>query len=300
MPVNNPLRCSFSAMAQRGAGNVVLLNTGNYPGQADFLNITNTWQGSIWSGSMTATIDPAGPLPLRSETTMAYDGTNVIMFGGKGESETVGLLGDTWSWNGTAWSSVSGTAPFARYGHKMAYLAGTGAIMFGGSNVLNYLNETWQYVSGVWTQLAPASSPPARIGHAMAGGGGMVVMFGGQNSNQCLNDTYNFNGTTWTKNTSPTTPSVRTDAVMAYDTSANNFVLFGGANENGLLPTAETWTYQSGVWTQMSPTVSPPSMVGAQMCYDSQTGAVLLFGGAGSTDAFNETWKWSAGQWTKL
>ncbi len=296
MPTHNPLPCSHSSIAQRVGHEVVLLNTGNYPGVSNFLNQTDTWNGTDWT--LGASQIAASPLPLRSDLSMAYDGTNVTMFGGRGQSETDGVFEDTWSWNGTVWTQVTGTSPFGRFGHKMAYLAGTGAVLFGGSNVLNFLNETWVF-TGTWTQQSPAHSPSVRVSHAMAGGPSYVLLFGGSGTNAALGDTWKYDGADWTLQSPATHPSVRSGAVLAYDTANSNFVLFGGANESGLVG-PETWTYNGTTWTQAAPAHTPSARVGAQMCYDSQAGAVLLFGGFGNTNANGETWKWTGTDWVQL
>lgn len=302
MTAHTPKPCSHAAMAVRVGAEIALLNTGNYPGVSDFNNTTWTWtSGSAdWTKVSTNDIDSAGPLPLRSDFAMAYDGSAVTLFGGRSGSETGGLLQDTWEWNGTVWArQTPATVPFARFGHRMAYqsFGTTGAIMFGGTNLLNYLNETWRYNGTTWTQLSPTGSPSVRIGHAMAASGAAVVLFGGQNSNSCLNDVYSFDGTNWTQVSTTNAPSIRTDACMAYDTANTKFVLFGGKNENGLI-NPETWTSPTGaVWTKQSPTTTPSARIGAQMAYDGTN--VIMFGGAGLMDASSETWKYdgSANNW---
>jgi hypothetical protein len=281
-------------MTRRGSSEVVLLNTGNYPGASDYLNTTWTWTPSAWTAVSTSDIDASGPLPLRSDFSMAYDGTRVVLYGGRGASELDGVLQDTWYWNGTAWSKQTPTTvPFGRFGHKMVYQSfGTpGAIMFGGTNVLDYLNETWKFTSGDWSLLSPSTKPPARIGHAMAASASIVLLFGGQNSNSCLNDVWSFDGSTWSAVSTTGAPSVRTDACMAYDTANTKFVLFGGRNENGII-NPETYTSTDGTsWTKEAPTTTPSARVGAQLAYDGTN--VIMFGGAGLTEANSETWKWN-------
>jgi hypothetical protein len=200
MPNHNPLRCSKSVMVYNGT-EIVFLDTGNYPGQANYLNTTYTWLHSAedWTNESTdATngVDPLGPLPVRSQLAMALDGSTsggtstVVLFGGQGGSETAGVLDDTWTWETNvnpagAWTKQAvGTVPFGRYRHSIALLEGVGALMFGGSNVLNFLQETWLFSGGNggnWTQLTPGTVPPVRVDFAMAGATGTtnVLMYGG-------------------------------------------------------------------------------------------------------------------------
>jgi len=308
MPTTNPLRCSHSVMAMDTADSkVVLLNTGSYPGFSNFLNQTWTWNGTDWTRVGTGTVDASGPLPLRSDMCMAYDGYHIVMFGGRGESETSGVLQDTWTFTGTTWTKEApATVPFGRFKAEMAQLtlaSGKKVFMFGGSNVLNFLNETWawQGVAKTWTLLSPATSPTARVDHCFADGPTFCVLFGGKGTNAPMQDTWKFDGSTWTQLTPTTPPPVRAEAAMCYDTANSNWVLFGGRNDFNLL--GDTWTLNSAgtAWTAKTTAVAPSYRCGAQMTYDSVLGAVVLFGGndqAGNT--FNDTWKWSGSAWTQL
>lgn len=310
MPAHNPLRCSHAVMVQRGVGSneVVLLDTGSYGGVSNFLNQTWTWNGTDWTQvNPPGPVDSLGPLPLRANYAMSYDGYNVLMFGGQGESETSGVQDDSWVWNGSTWTKLSpATVPFGRFKSELALLnsGSPKAVMFGGSNVLNYLNETWVWDGHLqtWTLASPTNSPPVRIDHMFANGPSFVVLFGGKGTNSTMNDTWKFDGTNWTQLTPTTPPSVRAEASFAYDIAHSQWVLFGGRNDNGMLP-PQTWTLNSAgtAWTQASPATSPSARVGAQMCYDANTGSILLFGGndqAGTV--FNDTWSWNGTTWTQL
>jgi len=310
MTTHTPLRCANSAMIERGTHEVVLMDTGNYPAYANFLNETWTWNGTDWHNTGSTLIDANGPLPGRTQMAMAYDGYNVVLFGGMGAASGL-VMDDTWVWNGTAWTGLSpATYPFARWDAGFAKL-GLAAYLFGGaggsgSGVL--LNETWKWDGYLqtWSQLSPAASPSARKGHAMASDGTTtVVLFGGDiSSGECKNDTWTFNGTNWTKLAPATSPSARTQACLAYDSVNSLYVLFGGKNEYGF--TNETWTFNGTTWSQVAVAngTGPSGRDGAQMCFDTQSGLTLLFGGKSATDTYasSETWAFdgSALTWTKL
>jgi hypothetical protein len=311
MPGTNPLPCSHSVMAQRGAGSgtVLLLNTGNYPGESNFLNETVTWNGSNWTVVSTSQIDPNGPFPLRSNHAMAYDGTNIVLFGGQGQSETDGVLSDTWTWNGTVWAKKApGTVPFGRTRHDLATVAG-GAIMFGGTNVLNVLNETWFWNGSNWSLLPVGTSPPARMDFAMASTGTVVLMYGGKTTgNSSFGDTWTFTGGAggnWTKQTPAVSPPALSGACMAYDNANSQFVLFGGADDEGIL-NPQTWIWTGGAggnWHLVTPAVTPAARLFPQMSYDGTR--VVMFGGygLGADQVFGETWAWSGGlggNWVQL
>lgn len=301
MPAHSPLQCSHSAMSARGSNEVVLMNTGSYPGISNYLNETWKWNGTDWSTSVTSgAIDPNGPLPTRSDFAMGYDGNSkLILFGGRGSSSSTGVLNDTWSWNGTVWTKLTpSVSPFGRFKCELANF-GSNVILFGGSNTLNYLNETWSWSGSTWTQLTPSTSPSARIDFAMANGTSYVLLFGGKNSNSTLNDTWKFDGVNWTLLSPATSPSVRAECALAYDTAHSNWVLFGGRNDFGVLA-PETWIFNGITWTRQAPAVTPPGRVGAQMTYDVQSSKIILVGGNDTTTVYNDTWAWSGTGWVQL
>jgi len=130
---------------------------------------TWVWQGSAWAPGATN-----GPSP-RYSSGMAFDGQDIILFGGMVHGSGSGDpgIGDTWkwSWNGTAgsWVQQSGTGPSPRGDFAMAEdLLRQQIVLFGGSPFENALddtpyNDTWIWTSGAgWTQAHPAHSPTAR------------------------------------------------------------------------------------------------------------------------------------------
>ncbi len=98
-------------------------------------------------------------------------------------------------------------------------------------------------------------------------------------------------------------PSNRWIATMAYDPVDQYVVLFGGYG--GSLPCpSDTWAYQNGQWTQLSPTLSPAGRYASVMTWDARDGYILLFSGYasfGSTlNVVNDTWTFLHGQWTNV
>ncbi len=328
MPNHNPLPCSQSVMVYNGTL-IAFLNTGNYPGQSNYLNETLTWLHSAedWTNESTdATngVDPLGPLPVRIQQGMALDGSTsggtstVVLFGGRGGSETVGVLDDTWTWETNvnpagAWTKQpTGTTPFGRYRHSMALLEGVGALMFGGSNVLNFLEETWLYSGGNggnWTQLTPGTIPPARVDFSMAGATGAtnVLMFGGKSSAVSFEDTWMWVGSStgnWVLQTPAVSPPALSSSCMAYDTTHSTYVLFGGETAEGLLAPPTTWLWTGGNGGNWSSVVmpngtGPAARVGAQMSWDGTQ--IVMTGGFGTaSNVFSETWGWNGTTWTQL
>ena len=316
MPGTNPLPCSHSVMALRVGHEIVLLDTSTGRGAAtgtgttgSFLNETVTWAAGNWTVVSTSVIDPLGPLPVRADTAMDYDGTNVVLFGGRGGSEAAGVLNDTWLWSGTAWTKATpGTAPFGRYRHEISKLFGVGALMFGGCNVLNLLEETWLWNGSNWSLLAPATTPPGRTDFAMAGSSSAtnILMFGGKGTNACLEDTWMWvggAGGNWVQQFPAVSPPALAEACMAYDPANSQYVLFGGRTDD-TFSGPQTWIWtggNGGNWHLVTPATQPSVRVGTQMSFDGTH--VILFGGSTEYDVKGDTWQWSGGlggNWVQL
>lgn len=313
MVLHTPLRCANSAMSASPtvSAKITLLNTGNYPSFSNFLNETWIFTGTDWTNLSAGPINPS-PVPLRSNFTMCYDGTNVMLFGGQGGSSTQGVLNDTWTWNGTTWTQQTPTtSPFGRFSIESAYIGSNTVVMFGGQNLLYNLLETWTWNGStrVWTQIpvANGAGPAARTGHMFAGDTSTTaLLFGGQGTNSQFNDTWTYTtaaGWTQVNPANGVSPSVRSNATLSYDATNNIWVMFGGENEYNYLP--ETWTYTAGGgWVQRAINAGPSGRIGAQMAYDATSAKTILFGGLNATTNYpaNDTWSFNGSTfvWTQL
>jgi eukaryotic-like serine/threonine-protein kinase len=261
---------------------------------------------------------PSTSPPGRHYSVMAYDqGTSqMVLFSGEMGAGPP-QVADTWIWDDSNWSQARpATSPPARQGATMAYDAAAGQlILFGGETGTSsgLLNDTWTWNGTTWSQLEPATSPPARYDASMAYDPATreLVLFGGfgadDNSNN-LNDTWTWNGTTWTQQHPGASPPVRVNAGLAYDPANGGLVLFGGtapapfgqpAPVSAFL--ADTWIWNGTTWTQQHLAASPPARVAANLVYDQAARKDILFGGTGSNGSnSNETWAWDGHTWTQV
>ncbi len=159
------------AMTYDPVRNVVVL-FGGYSGSAP---VDDTWELST-ADCMTWTWTrrtPSGPVPApRFDAQLAFDPVRQVsvLFGG--QSATSMNLGDTWEWNGTAWTQRTPiVSPPARFGHGMALEPRRQRIvMFGGTADADG-DDTWEWDGagmGTWTQLGPAVVPTQRRGMGFA------------------------------------------------------------------------------------------------------------------------------------
>lgn len=265
---------------------------------------------------------------------MAADPThgNVVLFSGYGNPG--GLLHDTWTWDGNAWSQASPKpAPPGRWGAALASDDAAGAVvLFGGIpgyieqgnggpgasfTVAAPLNDTWTWDGQNWTLQQPAVSPPGRTDASIAYDAAThsVVLFGGSlgggpphcsPSPSChlsvFGDTWIWNGHTWTEAQPAVAPPARRGAGLAYDAATGKLLLFGGLDGHGA-PLGDTWSWDGQTWTQDQPASSPSPRWEPSVAADPSSGEPLLFGGWSNVVAHSgylgDTWSWDGSTWTQ-
>ncbi len=183
-PVSPPRRAGGRMAYDAATGTVLLF------GGAElnvFLNDTWIWNGKTKTWTQ---VFPATSPAARYYPSMASDGARqkIVLFGGEAKNPTDTTLNDTWLWDGRTrtWTQqLPATSPPARTDASMAYDPVTHQVLlFAGDaeeNSSEVLGDTWAWDGSSWTQLFPATSPPARWRASMvydpvnAG----LVLFGG-------------------------------------------------------------------------------------------------------------------------
>ncbi|MBI5866116.1 MAG: immunoglobulin domain-containing protein [Planctomycetes bacterium] len=255
-------------------------------------HVTDFGDGWAWDGGGWLPVSATGP-PARNYHAMVYDSMRavVVLYGGlQGASGGWGYLGDTWEWDGSAWSARSVTSPPPRAFCAAAFDSRRGVfVLFGGQRFYVLNGETWEWNGSAWSQRL-VNGPSPRAGAAMCFDShrSVCVLFGGSASSY-LGDTWEWDGTAWTQR-QESGPSPRADAAMAYDSVRQSVFLFGGWRPNG--PSAETWEWNGTEWTQHQiPGPSARELPSNPMCFDSARGRFVLFGGwTGNGQVPNETW----------
>ncbi len=237
----------------------------------------------------------SGPAP-RAAHGMAYDTARMqtVVFGGTGDIFGTTNLGDTWAWDGTAWTrlSRSGEGPQPRRDGFLAYdSARRRIVLFGGSDTElisgnRYFPETWEWDGSAWA-IRARTGPPGRTGHALAFDSrrSRVVLFGGDADHEFRPaDVWEWDGASWAvAATSGPRPSPRIGAALAYDSRRGRTVLYGGSGFGGVL--SDTWEWDGTLWTRRDIAAPlPQDRAGAALAFDSARGVVVLFGGADSAE----------------
>jgi N-acetylneuraminic acid mutarotase len=209
---------------------------------------------------------------------MAGLGGKVILFGGQGES---GTLGDTWQWDGTSWTQLNIPGPTPRFGHEMTTL-GNKIVLFGGTTATTGdVCDTWEFDGTSWTATGATLTTGLHcVGHSIAALNGLVYLFGGVGA---FSDTWAYDGTSW-KQVASTGPVGRAWAAMAtMEGSPPSIILFGGqVNANDIL--SDTWQWDGTKWTQLVasglPNNPPPRWDPGIALFQGTPGGLVLFGGA--------------------
>ncbi|MGQ9583207.1 MAG: Kelch repeat-containing protein [Thermoplasmatota archaeon] len=252
----------------------------------------------MWRASLTAIRPPA-----RQFGAMVYDERiqRCVLFGGYYPP-----MNDTWLYdvaNDTWTRRTPPLSPPARFQHAMAYDPGAGlTVLFGGSGLSGRLGDTWVFsgTEGTWTQLSPADSPTARLGHAMAYDceRGAVLLQGG-NDTSYLSDVwaYDSRAAAWSAlEVSGGPPPARMGHSMAFDEARHATLLVGGRNESGAL--GDAWWLDSdggrSVWRPVAASSpQPPPRYFAGAAYAPSVRASLVFGGYRGSE-LGELWTYPA------
>ena len=198
-----------------------------------------------------------------------------------------------------------------------------GVVLFGGINNRSptsstpAFNDTWLFANGTWTNISDefASAPPARWAASFTWDAldGYMVLFGGRTGGTAtvvprfLNDTWTLSSTGWTPISTSLSPPARGFAPFAYDPSITATLLFSGGDidfSNGTIaPFHDTWTYATGVWTNITSTAGAGAGQASSMTYDPNAGGVIATGIMRPNSIcapLNQTWLFAGGVWTKL
>ncbi len=265
---------------------------------------TREWDGSSWVELELET----APSP-RAYPATAYDTFNqrLILFGGfgTGEDGTLAALGDTWVWDGEAWTEMSpAVSPPARFFSDMSFDQFFGeALLFGGRDDGALLNDTWIWDGENWIDFSnPLFNPPGRFGHQVFYDpvSELTYAIHGSTGGGNFFDMWVWRGTTWSNITDEvTTPSARAFGQIAFDEGLERIVLFGGDGGNaGLLN--DTWIWNGTDWVEARTETAPPPRFEFGMAYDAGQQSLFVSGGRQDNSVLNDNWLWNGETWTQL
>ncbi|MEM7200656.1 MAG: kelch repeat-containing protein [Planctomycetota bacterium] len=158
--------------------------------------------------------------------------------------------------------------------------------------------QTWEWDGRSWTLRSDVPGVGFGFGIAAAyhAGTKAIYVFGGQASG-VSNEMWRYDGRTWSQ-VSGAMPPPRRNAAMAYDSTRDKLVLFGGsARGRGL---DDTWEWDGVSWTQIVTTTSPPAIENLAMTYDAARREMVLLTSATPRTCPTYTWTWDGVTWSRL
>ena len=181
----------------------------------------------------------------------------------------------------------------------------------GGTGTGTLFADTWTYDGANWTQLSPATSPPAKFYMDIVFDSvrGVYVMYGGNATFTApgTNQTWEFDGTDWAQKFPANNPGNLGLHAMAFDSVRNKVVLYGGMpGGNPIVDSNQTWEYDGINWTRRFPATNPGQREACSMCFHAGIGKTILFGGVNATSGApfpvdnDKTWAWDGTNWTEL
>jgi hypothetical protein len=290
------------------------------------------WTGTRFAGAPVSALDPAirpatnatgwslvaavnGPPAMGGSTMATYPSADgVILFGGNSGSL---IYNTTWQYNASGWTNLTATAPgpSARSGSEMAWdPSEDGVLLYGGIGPTGntFLDDTWLFQGGVWTNLtASAGTGPGPLGAgvmALDPGTGDPILFGGAyaGGGSFSHATWQFANGTWhdISSTAGIAPDQRVFFGFTADPAIGGLVLYGGQRPDGSVD-SDTWTFAHGMWTNVTAneSTSPGPLRSMALAYDAAYGAPILWGGdvTGTGNPTNATWAFStSGRWVNL
>jgi hypothetical protein len=265
-----PVIRNATAMAYDTTSSSMILFGGKGQQMTGYLNdVWSATTGTAWTQQI-ANHAATGPA-IRGNHMMCAMSTGAVLFGGL--SLFPWIYQDLWLYASGVWTNLipttltpTLTSPSVRWNAAFASNAaggaGTTAVLFGGQNEFNLLNDLWILTSvstagGTWTQATIAAGVQ---------------------------------------------PSCRSGAAMCWVQASNYWLLYGGVDACGstlgdtwsmtLSGTTATWTLLNAGLTNTA--TSPAFATGCQLASDGSTNTILM-GGKTSKLNLNTTFKWSAG-----
>jgi cysteine-rich repeat protein len=213
---------------------------------------------------------------MPAASAMVYDPARreVVLFGGVGPAPS----NATWTFAGATWMFRTAAGPSNRSASAIAYDPRSRTVLlFGGRNNAGVLGDTWRWDGTTWTQLQPATVPPARAGAVIAhdairdqivmfGGGTLMTPYGGG----ALGDTWIWDGADWRQEVITVSPSPREGATFVAVPNRRSLVLAGGTPAGYL----DTWEW-AGAWQRIGTFEALPARHG-HASYASGDGIVVI------------------------
>ncbi|HZN39741.1 MAG TPA: hypothetical protein VFD82_13110 [Planctomycetota bacterium] len=266
----------------------------------DWYSSTSTFVHRERVGSSWQTATVAGAPSLRVGMALAHDTTSntVLAFGGM-DVATGTMLGDTWRFDGVAWTLVATTGPAARNRASLAYdTARQRMVLFGGYDQTAY-DDTWEWDGTTWQAIATAHRPPGcwLVSMAFDAARARTVLLTGVGAPVAH---FEYDGTDWSA--MPALPAaianLAVPGALVYDDARAETLLVGGFGTHDrqgfvFAWNGAQWSPRPGLGYLPSPGIFAsvaPSLSGT---------GIYRFGGGNYLEVpSNDLWTFANGAWT--
>jgi hypothetical protein len=266
----------------------------------------DTW---VWDGAVWTELHPAKS--PHAVLILGYDAKRqqVVGFGAPPVLGRfpVGTLGETWTWNGLAWSQVHpATNPTARAGATLTWDSKRERlIMVGGQVRANEFDQdVWAWDGNDWRRLA-ADQYAETNGVAYLPTDDTVVAYHWDSPQSRMSI---FDGNIWKER-----PTGLNDlpelGVVIYDEQLGKLVIFGehpNPPDGYTGSTPATWTWDGTTWSRINTESGPRCVSQSSIVYDSARQRLVLFGGFrevvfhSSEVLTNDLWEFDGRRWTQI
>ncbi|HEY6607870.1 MAG TPA: kelch repeat-containing protein [Candidatus Limnocylindria bacterium] len=207
-----------------------------------------------------------------------------------------------------AWSRLAAVGPAAREDHtwtvddeaEVAYL-------FGGRDGSVSFADLWVYdlAADAWTELAPASPPPARFGHEAAWVDGVgLVVFGGQAGTAFFNDLWAYDAASnaWSQLPSDgAVPVPRYGSCSAVGPDDRLWISHGFTSDGARFSDTLAYDFVSRQWSDETPGGEHPVERCLHACWVSDAGELTLYAGQTTgVAALGDRWTLGAAGWREV
>jgi N-acetylneuraminic acid mutarotase len=302
----NPSPRGYVSMAYDSESKQIIMfggQTGEFGDSANFSD--ETWAYDVVAQTW-ANMKPAVSPQAGAAGSLAYDveSDRVILYG---NTRVLSVSGETWAYdfNSNTWTKMKAKGPLGHLGLRTAYdVESDRIILFGGYSINRdeMYQDTWafDFNSDSWVEMKPAARPPGQNFHSMTYHvkADRVLLWGGDTetgSSRPPKDpsiwVYDYNTNTWEQKLTNNGPNARAYGAMAYDTSSDEIVLYGGYT----IGSNEMWAYNydANTWTKLESSVDPGKLSRHAFVYVPDIDRFILFGGQLGNEEFTygqSTW----------
>ena len=298
---NPPARYETRMVYDSQTSHMILFGgaTGVDSATAQLYRLNDTWE---WTGSRWFQRFPAHSPEGRSGHIMVYDGTRVVMWGGRGQGGTD--LNDTWVYANRDWTQIN--TPNSPPGR----ILGGGAwdpvrnrlVIYGGTSTsadlktITPLHDTWEFDGTNWTQIGgegPAVTKPLLAYDVPRN---QMIMLALDANLATVMYTYDPAAGTWNQVKPATVPGCVNEGQLTYADATQTIVYTGGVCATTEGQGADTtYEWDGTTWNKATLINGDNRVFGAAMAYDSLRQQTTLFGGTPIIGSpLQETWVYSS------